>query len=52
MILVASDILALLLYVLTVPLLVLVLCARVDLLGESGVTCEAAAFSFRAEECS
>ena len=45
MILVCSDILALLFTVLAVPLLVLVLCLRVDFCGDRGVACEPAAFS-------
>ena len=45
MIFVASDILVLLSYVFTVPSLVRVLCALVDLRGERGVTCDDAAFS-------
>ena len=40
-----SDILALLLYVFTVPLLVRVLCALVDLRGDNGAVCEDAVFS-------
>jgi len=48
--LVCSDILALLFTVLAVPLLVLVLGARVDLRGDRGAACAVAAFSDISED--